>query len=296
MFSVIFSLILQSLVLITPVHAGSGVSMDGGGGMEQILLYTWSNLETFTTPCLGSPQCYQTAEGRKVLEAISSTHQQELNNGGLKFVEQPGNLNIIQTQNQVGAPIQINLSVLYKKDLNLSLVEAMDFLLLGLEQHHPNHPDFTQTRANLKTFWSSRSEAWDLRKIGRAEIILMSIQQDELELLASSGEAYKNILPALTSQLKCLKDETAKLLNLKRVYWLDPEAIAKSDVNLSMYGSLQYNCHKSDGTFRKVSGEFKINFLAIVKDATAEEFLKTPQKYSLQMYIEKPRLQLFNLH
>ena len=277
---------------------GNGVTMEGGGGIEQALLYSWTNLESLVAPCLADPVCFDNANGRRLLAEIASTHAQELSAGGLTFVEIPKSKDVFLTQDYIGAPIQINISALFAMGSGFAAVDALDLLLEALARHHPtlDATGFQLTRSGLISFWSSRIESSDLRRIGHGGVMLMTIADGPLHVLAGDGNGYQDVLQAIEAQLDCFGSGEPKLLALKNFYWLDAQQMDKSTIELPLFGRIRYACQSVDGSTRELSGEFKLSFSALVKLGTAEAFLAAPEKFELDVKIQAPLLWLFDIH
>jgi hypothetical protein len=235
---------------------------------------------------LANPECFRNQPGRDLLAAISEAHSSERQ----KFVENAQSDSFFETDVQIGSPIIMNLTALYKHSLSLTVVDALDLILQALEKHHADlsHPEFAATREGLMALWRSRIETADLRKLGHPEISVMMIQAkaDRVSLLAAGGNGYTNILPVVERALICQKNETPVFGILQNFYWLEPESIEAHTVNLSVYGGIRYTCRNKNGSDRELTGEFKLAFSTLVKNGGAD----------MTVDIKNPRLLLFDLH
>lgn len=149
--------------------------MEGGGGIEQALLYSWANLESLVAPCLADPVCFDNANGRRLLAEVASTHARELSADRARVpFENPSSKDVFSHAGLHWSPIQINISALFARGPGFAAVDALDLLLEALARHHPtlDATGFQLTRSGLISFWSSRIESSDLRRSATVESCL----------------------------------------------------------------------------------------------------------------------------
>jgi hypothetical protein len=275
-----------------PKFARGGDSVNnGGGGVEQMLLYTWANLNDFLAPCLSAESCFRSGEGRAMLLAIQSA--QEIEKGKLpRLVIHPKDPQIIHTGSTVGSPITLNLAPLYAVEPSLSLGASLELLLEALALHHPAlaTPRFAHTLEGMRTLWEARAEMRDLRKIGHAEISLMAVARENQSLLVGTGAAYINISPALEKQIPCGEGRVSNAV-FRNFFWDEPEAAGAKSVLLPLFGRVAFRCGET-----QLSGRFRLIFPAEVLKGSAEEFLKKPGDFGLKLQAEQPRLSLYDIH
>jgi hypothetical protein len=138
---------LVGLLVALPLFAGD-VSGGGGGLGEQNFTFAYRNLGRFLEVCLKTPVCQLTKEDREVVEFIAAELPNEYAaNPSLHFTASQtrftdGQLapRIAVTGYYVGAPIHINLALLYEKQTDgttrpLSIAEAVSVLVHELGHH-----------------------------------------------------------------------------------------------------------------------------------------------------------------
>ncbi len=290
-------LLLFTIIFSPSAHAGDSVN-NGAGGMEQILLYTWTNLSTFMAPCLADQHCFRTPEGERLMRVIQAVHAEELRHSKLVFVEERNSDQVIRTEPHVGAAIIINLFPLYKEGLSLSLIDSLPLILRALEQHHPESPApaFAESLAGLKMLWDSRVENGDLRKIGHSEISVLSVNQVPPSLLFGNGKGYQNITERVQAQLGCFGKSHVQHSLLNNFSWLNPERRSLDGVTLTLFGQISYTCKPLRGVAQDYNAQFQIKFSAKVLKGTAANFLDNPGKFDLDIAVDRLQVDLFDVH
>lgn len=286
----LFLIAVHASAFSNPARAGDSVN-NGGGGVEQMLLYTWANLNDFLSPCLSAESCFRSGEGRSMLLAIQSA--QEIEKGKLpRLVILPEDPEVIHTGSTVGSPITLNLAPLYAREPSLSLGASLGLLLEALALHHPAlaTPRFASTLEGLRALWEARAEIRDLRKIGHAEISLMAVARENQSLLVGTGAAYVSISSALEKQIPC-GEVPASSAVFRNFFWGDPEAAGAQSILLPLFGRVSFRCGEA-----QLSGKFRLILPAEVLEGSGEEFLKNPGDFRLKVRAELPRLSLFDIH
>lgn len=288
----VFLFLLAIHVSFFPTLARGGDSVNnGGGGVEQMLLYTWANLHDFLSPCLSAESCFRSGEGRAMLLAIHSAQESEK----LKIprlVIDPKDPEIIHTGSTVGSPITLNLAPLYAVEPSLTLGASLELLLEALALHHPAlaTPRFASTLEGLRALWETRAEIRDLRKIGHAEISLMAVARENQSLLVGNGTEYISISSALEKQIPCGEGMVSDAV-FRNFFWGEPESAGAQSILLPLFGRVSFRCGQA-----QLQGKFRLIFSAEVIKGSSDEFLKNPGAFSLKMHAEQLRLSLFDIH
>ncbi|MCO5142037.1 MAG: hypothetical protein M9962_02985 [Oligoflexia bacterium] len=264
---------------------------NGGGSIEQSLIYSWDHLETFLSPCIADQNCYKTNLGKTFLEKILNSHSKEKEKR-LKFLFNKDSEISFTTGTNIGAEITINTAPLYKNQLFLSLGSSADFLLKVLSHHHGSlgSEGLKQVQNSLDQFWSARIESADLRKIDHTEISAFVFLDKNDTFFLGTGEGFVDLSDKVRHQLSCFKNAQATLFSLTRFSWLKPEKLDENTLHLSLYGNISYSCEE-----KQYRGMFQLVFPAKVEKGSADDFLNHPSEYRLNISTS-PTLHLYDIH
>src|SRR5690348_13869090 len=134
-------LLLSVILQFATANAGDGSSVgNGGGSSEQTLVYAYQNFDSLVEPCLRTDICHLGRDEKQLLLEIDQTLTKEtplefLNIKTLKTL-------VFKTEENVGAPIQINAALLWKADssgidVSYSIEDSLELLTRALALHHP---------------------------------------------------------------------------------------------------------------------------------------------------------------
>lgn len=150
-------ILLSSMYLFSANAARRGDVMGNGGGLaEQNIIYAYRNIVSFIDICLDSSDCRLEKKEMQILMSIKAKMNEEYQTGRIEFkseLREPGTFllhgepKIAKTWLYVGAPILINVDLLYQKNtagkvVPLALPQAVSILIHELGHHH-NFTDHT---------------------------------------------------------------------------------------------------------------------------------------------------------
>lgn len=274
------SLLVIALLVSALTAKAQMVVGNGGGVIENQLVYVWTSLSTYLKPCLGSQVCGLSADEKKVVSAIA----QEFKNKPLIFLKESERATLagkfFETEAEVGAQVYINLNYLYL-DGEKVLLEKRDFheAVLQLVAAKSFQYGFSLEKSYVigrKVADLARTQVSHVGLLAlgfpMAGFSVFSFDQSSLLFVSDSQEMYE--LNDLTSaQVPCSKAKITQTLNLYWSHFTNEEAVAK--------GQLFGNCL---GQLWRADVEVKLNYLFLDSTTIDRQLVFLPKKTNVTIF------------
>ena len=268
------------ILLISTVARAQMVVGNGGGLIENQLVYVWTNLSTYLKPCLGTKACGLTADEKKIVSVIA----QEFKNKPLIFLRQSERLSLkgkfFETDVQVGAQVYINLDYLYldgerilldKRDFHeavLQLVAAKSF------QHGLTLENSYVVGRKVADLARTQVSHIGLLSLGfpMAGFSVFSSENASLVFISDSQEMYE-LTDLIAAQAPCSDARITETTNLYWSHFTDTEAVAK--------GQLFGNCL---GQLWRADFEIKLNYMFLDSTTISRQLIFNPKKTVVSIF------------
>lgn len=196
---------------------------NGGGLAEKNFLIAYSNLESYTKICLDLDACRLDDEQKRVLSAIIQSMPQqrrieeqiqfssEKRNPGFFVLD--GQVKVAKTGSTVGAPIYVNVDLIYSKNkfgeiVALSIPEATAILIHELGHHVSSlsHAELDLLGVRVSLFLQNRIQTTPLLPWNQ-QISATIVQGSQLEsfpqVLLNVGETVKDLSAEFEDSVYC---------------------------------------------------------------------------------------------